>query len=285
MSAIEHLEFIDNSIKELKAQRALLLEQAKKRRKTRHGIPEVDTGCQNTALRPLHCTPGTIDSNLLQSDTWEVILKGLATHASCKAIQICVIYSAQGKRGGQAVETVAFKHRFNKKFNALMREMKEQGIANPRFVPKTKTWTVERTDGAIDMLESNLASYFQHIIDVQSATLFTSTIWGQENKVASPPIFTSEDGIGKVQLLNELVDFIYCEQPTTIEEIHHKFISMLTEDDSSLFSERLKHFLPEFALAVAQKASTGPESSALKKWILRKYSLLVDKVNDELFNS
>lgn len=282
MSEIEH---IDNSIKELKAQKALLLERVKQRRRTRHGIPEVDTVRQNTALTPLRCTQGTVDSTLLQSEMWEAMLKGLAIHVSCKAIQICVIYSAQGKRGGQAVETVAFKHRFNKKFNALMREMKEQGIANPRFVPKTKTWTVERTDGAIDMLESNLASYFQHIIDAQSATLFTSTIWGQENKVASPPIFTSEDGIGKVQLLNELVDFIYCEQPTTIEEIHHKFISMLTEDDCSLFSERLKHLLPEFTLAVAQKANTGPESSALKKWILRKYSLLVERVNNELFGS
>lgn len=282
MSEIEH---IDNSIKELKAQKALLLERAKQRRRTRHGIPEVDTVRQNTALTPLRCTQGTVDSTLLQSETWEAMLKGLAIHVSCKAIQICVIYSAQGKRGGQAVETVAFKHRFNKKFNALMREMKEQGIANPRFVPKTKTWTVERTDSAINMLANNLTSYFQYIIDAQSATIFKSTIWGQESTVATPPIFTAEDGIGKVQLLNELVDFIYCEQPTTVDEIRHNFLCMLTEDDCSLFSERLKHLLPEFALAVAQKVNTSPASFDLKKWILREYRLLVDKVNDELFGN
>lgn len=285
MSEIENIESIDNSIKKLKAQRVLLLEKVKQRHRARHGIPEIEAGRQITTLTPLQCKQATLAASLLQSESWEALLKGLTVHLSCKATQICVVYSTYGKRGGQAVETAAFKHRFNKEFNALMREMKEQELANPRFVARTKTWTVERTAATVSALENNLPKYFLHIIDAQTATIFTSCTWRQESASDTPPLFTTADGIGKFQLLNDLLTLIYAEKPTTIEEIRNNFHAALTDDDYSPFSTRIMQLLPEFALAISQKRHKTSDTSELKKWILTEYNLLVERVNDEIFSN
>lgn len=273
------LEHLNEEIARLKAERARFLKQMKERKKLRQGVPDIIGGNAPSVLVPLGCTLiGEDVSTPLRSLSCDELYKGLAKALKCKPGMMTVVYTTSGTRAGVSVETLAFKHRYNKLFNTLMSQIKGAEVGSPRYVFRTKTWTLERNVNTLSIVQTMLGRFFKYIVEAQSGRVYGSSLYG----VATFPVFTDEDGITHSQILNTLVQHIYAGLPADSETLARIFDPAYVEGPFLCkFFQRIP-VLAQVVVGCRDTISTSTEDA--KSQILAGYSMLAEKINDDIMN-
>jgi hypothetical protein len=111
--------------------------------------------------------------NIVGRPTWRKILNAMSHELGCPYAGITFCSSMKGIRRGMETNVLAFKHRYNEKFNALMGSMRKSGIGLPVFTRLTGIWTLTDTEETRERICAGLPQVFSYLVDIRAARIWS----------------------------------------------------------------------------------------------------------------